>query len=66
MPTSDKKIAIRQRSVANMLATLRIENLKPSIDLMPSIKQYISGTKSTNDLLTEVQRKYASLLKKSI
>jgi len=66
MPSSDKKIAIRDRSVANMLATLRIENLKPSISLMPSIQQYISGAKSTDDLLTEVQKKYVSLLKKRI
>lgn len=66
MSTSDKKIAIRQRSVANMLASLRFENLKPSISLMPSIQQYISGAKSTDDLLNDVQRKYASLLKKSI
>ena len=57
MTSSDKKIAIRDRSVANMLATLRIENLKPSISLMPSIQQYISGAKSTDDLLTEVQKK---------
>jgi hypothetical protein len=66
MTSSDKKIAIRDRSVANMLATLRIENLKPSISLMPSIQQYISGAKSTDDLLTEVQKKYVSLLKKRI
>ena len=64
MSNSDKEIAIRQRSVANMLATLRIENLKPSISLMPSIQQYISGEKTTNDLIHEVQSKYESLLKK--
>lgn len=51
----------RQRSVANMLATLRIENLRPSDSLASSIQAYVDGKKSTADLLNEVQVKYVAL-----
>ena len=51
----------REKSVANMLATLRIEKLRPSESLTPSLQAYIEGQKTTTDLLNEVKAKYAAL-----
>ena len=51
----------RQRNVANMLATLRVENLRPSESLKPALKAYIDGQKTTADLLNEVKAKYGAL-----
>ena len=51
----------REKSVANMLATLRIEKLRPSESLTPSLQAYIGGQKTTTDLLNEVKAKYAAL-----
>ena len=50
--------AERQRNVANMLGTLRVEKLTPSESLMPSLTAYIDGQKTTADLLEEVAAKY--------
>ena len=50
--------AIRANAVANMLANLRLEKLKPSDSLSISIQDYIAGTKSTDDLLREIRIKY--------
>jgi len=43
--------SVRQRNVANMLATLRVENLRPSESLKPALKAYVDGQKTTADLL---------------
>lgn len=51
----------REKSVANMLATLSIEKLRPSESLTPSLQAYIKGQKTTTDLLNEVKAKYAAL-----
>jgi hypothetical protein len=51
----------RQRNVANMLATLRVENLRPSESLKPGLKAYVDGQKTTADLLNEVKAKYGAL-----
>ena len=53
--------SVRQRNVANMLATLRVENLRPSESLKPALKAYIDGQKTTADLLNEVKAKYGAL-----
>ena len=50
----------RQRNVANMLATLRVENLRPSASLKPGLKAYVDGQKTTADLLNEVKAKYVA------
>jgi hypothetical protein len=50
--------AERQRNVANMPGTLRVEELTPSESLMPSLTAYIDGRKTTADLLKEVTAKY--------
>lgn len=53
--------SVRQKNVANMLATLRIEKLSPSGSLKPSLQAYIDGQKTTTDLLNEVKAKYGTL-----
>ena len=42
MPKPALNQSAREKSVANMLATLRIENLSPSESLKPSLQAYIS------------------------
>ena len=53
--------SVRQRNLANMLATLRVENLRPSESLEPALKAYVNGQKTTADLLNEVKAKYGAL-----
>ena len=55
---SDTDRTARENAVSNMLANLRIEQLKPSESLFISIQDYIAGTKSTDDLLQEARIKY--------
>ena len=55
---STEERTIRATAVANMLANLRLEKLKPSDSLSISIQDYIAGTKSTDDLLREIRIKY--------
>ena len=52
--------SVRQKNVANMLATLRVENLRPSESLEPALKAYVNGQKTTADLLSEVKAKYGA------
>jgi hypothetical protein len=51
----------REKDVANTLATLRIENLRPSDSLALGLQDYIDGKKTTTDLLEEVKAKYVAL-----
>jgi Antitoxin VbhA len=61
MPTPSQNQSERERNVANMLATLRIERLEPSNSLKPAIQAYVNGQKTTADLLNEVKAKYVAL-----
>jgi hypothetical protein len=61
MPNSALNQSARQKNVANMLATLRIEKLSPSESLKPSLQAYVDGQKTTADLLNEVKAKYVAL-----
>ena len=61
MPNPALNQSARQKNVANMLATLRIEKLSPSESLKPSLQAYIEGKKTTEDLLNEVKAKYVAL-----
>jgi hypothetical protein len=58
MPTTSQNQSERERNVANMLATLRIEKLAPSESLKPALQAYVDGQKTTADLLNEVKAKY--------
>lgn len=61
MPNPVLNHSARQKNVANMLATLRIEMLSPSESLRLSLQAYIEGQKTTTDLLNEVKAKYVAL-----
>jgi hypothetical protein len=61
MPKPALNQSAREKNVANMLATLRIENLSPSESLKASLQAYVDGQKTTTDLLNEVKAKYADL-----
>ena len=61
MPNSALNQSARQKSVANMPATLRIEKLRPSESLKPSLQACVEGQKTTTDLLNEVKAKYVAL-----
>lgn len=61
MPKQVLNQSAREKSVANMLAKLRIENFSPSESLKASLLDYVDGQKTTTDLLNEVKAKYASL-----
>ena len=61
MPNPALNQSARQKNVANMLATLRIEKLSPSESLKPSLQAYVDGQKTTTDLLNEVKAKYVAL-----
>ncbi len=61
MPTSPLNQSARERNVANMFATLRIEKLEPSDSLKPALQAYVEGQKTTVDLLNEVKAKYGAL-----
>jgi hypothetical protein len=61
MLTPSQNQSERERNVANMLATLRIERLEPSNSLKPAIQAYVNGQKTTADLLNEVKAKYVAL-----
>ena len=51
----------REKIVANTLASLRIENLRPSDSLKLGLQDYIEGKKATEDLLAEVKAKYVTV-----
>jgi hypothetical protein len=61
MPKPALNRSVREKSVAHMLSTLRIENLSPSESLKASLQAYIDGQKTTTDLLNEVKAKYVAL-----
>jgi hypothetical protein len=61
MPTPHLNQSARERNVANMLATLRIEKLETSDTLKPALQAYVHRQKTTVDLLNEVKAKYVAL-----
>ena len=61
MTNSALSQSLREKSVANMMATLRIEKLSPSESLQSSLQAYVEGKKTTDDLLNEVRAKYLAL-----
>ena len=50
----------RQQDVTNTLASLRLENLQPSEYLKQGLQDYVDGSKTTTDLLAEVNAHYAA------
>lgn len=48
------KLAIRQKAVANVLASLRIEQLTPSPRVVNGLRSYLAGKTTTDKLLADV------------
>ena len=61
MPSSTLTQSARQKIVANTLGTLRIEKLSPSETLQAGLEAYVTGQKSTADLLKDIKSKYVTL-----
>ena len=61
MTNSALNQSLREKSVANMMASLRIDQLSPSESLQSSLQAYVEGRKTTADLLNEVRAKYLAL-----
>ena len=60
MPTPSLNQSERERNVAYMLDTLRIEKLEPSDRLKPALQAFVDGQKTTADLLNEFKAKYVA------
>lgn len=61
MKTISKQEA-RSKTVENVLASLRIENLTPSDFVVKGLNACMAGKKTTADLLQEVKRHHAALI----
>jgi hypothetical protein len=61
MPKLPTTTSAREKIVANTLGTLRIEKLSPSVGLKFGLDAYISGQKTTAELLAEVKSRYVTL-----
>lgn len=48
------KLATRQKAVANVLASLRIEQLTPSPRVVNGLRSYLAGKTTTDILLADV------------
>ena len=53
--------AKRQKTVANVLASLRIEQLTPSPEVVTALDTCIAGKTATDQLLADVMSRHASL-----
>jgi hypothetical protein len=61
MPKLPTTTSAREKIVANTLGTLRIEQLSPSVGLKFGLDAYVSGQKTTAELLAEVKSRYVTL-----
>jgi hypothetical protein len=61
MPKLPTTTSAREKIVANTLGTLRIEKLSPSVGLKFGLDAYVSGQKTTAELLAEVKSRYVTL-----
>lgn len=55
------KLATRQKAVANVLATLRIEQLTPSPSVVTGLRRYIAGKTTAEKLLAEVMSHHVAV-----
>jgi hypothetical protein len=61
MPTPFQNQSEREKNVVNMLATLRIEKLEPSLRLKPALQSFVGEQKTAPDFLNEVKANYLAL-----
>ncbi|MBK7897884.1 MAG: antitoxin VbhA family protein [Azonexus sp.] len=55
------KSAKRQKAVANVLASLRIEQLTPSPSVVSGLRTCIAGNVTTDKLLADVMSRHVAL-----
>lgn len=55
------KIAARQKALANVLASLRIEQLTPSSSVVNGLRTYLAGKTTTGKLLAEVMSHHVAV-----
>jgi hypothetical protein len=55
------KQATRQKAVANVLATLRIEQLTPSPSVINGLRSYLAGKTTTEKLLADVMSHHVAV-----
>lgn len=55
------KLAIRQKAVTNVLATLRIEKLTPSQSVVSGLRGYLAGKTTTDELLADVMSHHVAV-----
>lgn len=55
------KLAIRQKAVTNVLATLRIEQLTPSRRVVSGLRGYLAGKTTTDELLADVMSHHVAV-----
>ena len=52
---------VRQRNVANAVASGRIEGIVPTKELEQNLSDYVSGKKNITELLEETKQRYVTL-----
>jgi hypothetical protein len=55
------KLAARQKAVANVLASLRIEQLTPSPSVVSGLRTCLAGKTTTDQLLADVMSRHVAL-----
>ncbi len=55
------KQATRQKAVGNVLATLRIEQLKPSPSVVQGLRTYLAGNTTADQLLADVMSHHVAV-----
>lgn len=52
---------VRSKNAAGVLASLRVENLTPSLEIVSGLNAVSKGLTTTTELLKKVQLKYVTL-----
>jgi hypothetical protein len=52
---------LRQSSVSSALASVRVEGLEPSKQLLSELDAYIAGKKTIQEIIQETKEKYVAL-----
>lgn len=52
---------LRQTSVSSALASVRVEGLEPSKQLLSELDAYIAGKKTIQEIIQETKEKYVAL-----
>lgn len=55
------KLAMRQKAVKNVLASLRIEQLTPSPNVVKGLRTFVAGKTTVPDMLSDVMSRHVSV-----